>query len=116
MSGPSKPQENVNESGQPAQDKTLSPPPAYINTPPRPATEMERNRPGFVVTSRDEERRREVGGSSSGASSETAVNMSNENQGLPKDQSLQGPTKYEQWYPGDASRDGRPAWWNRLEL
>ncbi|WVF66026.1 hypothetical protein IAT40_000764 [Kwoniella sp. CBS 6097] len=23
-------------------------------------------------------------------------------------------TKYEEWYPGDASHDGRPAWWNRL--
>ncbi|ODO04960.1 hypothetical protein I350_05571 [Cryptococcus amylolentus CBS 6273] len=75
MSSPSKPQENVKESGQPAQDKAFTPPPAYVNTPPRPATEMERNRPGFVVISRDEDRGREVGGSSSGASSDTAVNM-----------------------------------------
>ncbi|WVQ64995.1 uncharacterized protein L199_003165 [Kwoniella botswanensis] len=24
-----------------------------------------------------------------------------------------GRTKYEQWYPGDASHNGRPAWWNK---
>ncbi|WVW80256.1 hypothetical protein I302_102234 [Kwoniella bestiolae CBS 10118] len=22
-------------------------------------------------------------------------------------------TKYDEWYPGDASHNGRPAWWNR---
>ncbi|WWC88068.1 uncharacterized protein L201_002972 [Kwoniella dendrophila CBS 6074] len=23
-------------------------------------------------------------------------------------------TKYEEWYPGDASNNGRPYWWNKL--
>ncbi|WVQ77368.1 hypothetical protein IAR50_007053 [Cryptococcus sp. DSM 104548] len=106
MSGPSKPR----ESG-PSQ---MPSPPAYIHTPPRPASEMERGRPGFVITSRAEERERAQGGSS-GASSETAVSLPGENRCQPKDNDAQqGPIKYEQWYPGDASHNGRPAWWNRV--
>ncbi|WWC68534.1 uncharacterized protein I206_102463 [Kwoniella pini CBS 10737] len=61
--------------------------------------------------------------SNSGNSSTTAVDTGQVMPGLSSsvrpssegnEDMKNGKTKYEQWYPGDASHDGRPAWWNKV--
>ncbi|WWC96873.1 hypothetical protein V866_003748 [Kwoniella sp. B9012] len=91
-----------------------SPSKGYINAPPG-------AQPGMSTTATAPERR--VNNSEN--SSLTAFDDDNNNngqiiQGLSLTSSpsnttdhKDGRTKYEQWYPGDASHDGRPAWWNK---
>ncbi|WVQ78881.1 hypothetical protein IAT38_000972 [Cryptococcus sp. DSM 104549] len=96
-----------------------SPPPAYVQAPSAPQERMsklQKPQPGFAAPA-------QASGSGSEASSSTAVDQTgrgNDNgltaagSNVDKNGSAQGTkTKYEQWYPGDASHDGRPAWWNR---
>ncbi|WRT65789.1 uncharacterized protein IL334_002738 [Kwoniella shivajii] len=85
----------------------------FVQTPPAPKPLMKLN----VGTSPSE-----LASGNSPSSSITAIDRTQEQrrsrQEISSDdnekiQDDSGKTKYEQWYPGDATHDGRPAWWNR---
>ncbi|WVO14711.1 hypothetical protein L204_102349 [Cryptococcus depauperatus] len=85
-----------------------SPPPAYVQDSPKAKENMNVMTANAAASGSAQEQ-----GSSS--SSMTAVDPNRESESQPKNAEVaNSKVKYQKWYPGDASHDGRPAWWNRI--
>ncbi|OCF75105.1 hypothetical protein I204_03954 [Kwoniella mangroviensis CBS 8886] len=94
-----------------------SPSKGYINSPPG-------VQPGMSTTATPTERRLNNSENSSLTAVDDDGNNNNNGQVIPGLSLASSPsntgtnpknskTRYEQWYPGDASHNGRPAWWNK---
>ncbi|RXK40352.1 hypothetical protein M231_02335 [Tremella mesenterica] len=84
----------------------VSPPPVYIHTPPPATKQMITSSPTNTISMENPGE-----GSISGGSSTTAVDQipgQRDDLAKPLNQT------YQDWYPGDASHEGKPAWWNKL--